>query len=196
MTPEQYCQDKAARSGSSFYYSFLFLPAEHDPDSYVREFGAEAFEQCVAQAVPLSRQLVEAARADLDTATAEGRARLAAGDQLAEEEDDDPKAAALYRDPKQPATATPGRVPGRVHGAVLVERDRYAIEGGGFLCRDDALPPPSDPWRCAWHDADGVPHGGEGREPAAECLELATIIVPCGRERLDRSRHRARIPLA
>lgn len=83
--------------------------------------------------------------------------------------------------------ATPGRVPGRVHGAVLVERDRYAIEGGGFLCRDVALPPPSDPWRCAWHDADGVPHGGEGREPAAECLELATIIVPCGRERLDRS---------
>lgn len=26
MTPEQYCQAKAARSGSSFYYSFLFLP--------------------------------------------------------------------------------------------------------------------------------------------------------------------------
>jgi phytoene synthase len=28
MTPEEYCQDKAAHSGSSFYYSFLFLPAE------------------------------------------------------------------------------------------------------------------------------------------------------------------------
>lgn len=27
MTPDQYCQDKAAKSGSSFYYSFLFLPA-------------------------------------------------------------------------------------------------------------------------------------------------------------------------
>lgn len=26
MTPEEYCQDKAASSGSSFYYSFLFLP--------------------------------------------------------------------------------------------------------------------------------------------------------------------------
>ena len=26
MTPDQYCQQKAARSGSSFYYSFLFLP--------------------------------------------------------------------------------------------------------------------------------------------------------------------------
>ena len=27
MTPEQYVQDKAASSGSSFYYAFLFLPA-------------------------------------------------------------------------------------------------------------------------------------------------------------------------
>ncbi|MBZ0132276.1 MAG: presqualene diphosphate synthase HpnD [Rhodocyclaceae bacterium] len=28
MTPEQYCQHKAAQSGSSFYYSFLFLQPE------------------------------------------------------------------------------------------------------------------------------------------------------------------------
>ena len=28
MTPDQYCQEKCAASGSSFYYSFLFLPAE------------------------------------------------------------------------------------------------------------------------------------------------------------------------
>ncbi len=27
MTPQQYVQDKAAKSGSSFYYAFLFLPA-------------------------------------------------------------------------------------------------------------------------------------------------------------------------
>ena len=26
MTPDEYCKDKAASSGSSFYYSFLFLP--------------------------------------------------------------------------------------------------------------------------------------------------------------------------
>lgn len=26
MSPQEYCQDKAAASGSSFYYSFLFLP--------------------------------------------------------------------------------------------------------------------------------------------------------------------------
>jgi phytoene synthase len=28
MTPEEYCREKAAHSGSSFYYSFLFLPPE------------------------------------------------------------------------------------------------------------------------------------------------------------------------
>lgn len=28
MTPHDYCQDKAARSGSSFYYSFRFLPPD------------------------------------------------------------------------------------------------------------------------------------------------------------------------
>ena len=28
MTPDEYCQSKAAQSGSSFYYSFLFLPQE------------------------------------------------------------------------------------------------------------------------------------------------------------------------
>jgi DNA primase len=57
---------------------FLFLPPEHDPDSFVRELGAVAFERQVAQAVPLSRQLVEHAADGADLGTAEGRARLLA----------------------------------------------------------------------------------------------------------------------
>ena len=28
MTPDEYCQEKAAKSGSSFYYAFLFLPPD------------------------------------------------------------------------------------------------------------------------------------------------------------------------
>jgi DNA primase len=56
--------------------SFLFLPAEHDPDSYIREFGPEAFEVCIKKAVPLSRQVLEHASADCDLDSAEGRARL------------------------------------------------------------------------------------------------------------------------
>jgi DNA primase len=57
---------------------FLFLPPEHDPDSYVRELGAAAFEQALAQAVPLSRQLIEHAAEGADLTTAEGRARMVA----------------------------------------------------------------------------------------------------------------------
>ena len=56
---------------------FLFLPAEHDPDSFVREFGAEAFEGCITEAVPLSRFLIDAARDGCDLTTAEGRAHMA-----------------------------------------------------------------------------------------------------------------------
>ena len=55
---------------------FLFLPPEHDPDSYIRELGPEAFERALAQAVPLSAQLISQAGADCDLGQAEGRARL------------------------------------------------------------------------------------------------------------------------
>lgn len=57
---------------------FLFLPAEHDPDSYIREFGRDAFSRYVSDATPLSRFLIEAAREGCDLATAEGRAHMAA----------------------------------------------------------------------------------------------------------------------
>lgn len=39
--------------------SFLFLPPEHDPDSYVREHGKEAFEALAGNAMPLSQYLVQ-----------------------------------------------------------------------------------------------------------------------------------------
>ena len=57
---------------------FLFLPAEHDPDSYIREHGRDAFSRYVSEATPLSRFLVEAAREGCDLDEAEGRARMAA----------------------------------------------------------------------------------------------------------------------
>lgn len=37
---------------------FLFLPKEHDPDSYVREFGKEKFEQEMQNAMPLSQYII------------------------------------------------------------------------------------------------------------------------------------------
>src|SRR4051794_37230400 len=57
---------------------FLFLPPEHDPDSYIREHGRDAFARYVSDAMPLSRFLVEASREGCDLNTAEGRAHLAA----------------------------------------------------------------------------------------------------------------------
>jgi DNA primase len=57
---------------------FLFLPAEHDPDSFVRELGPEAFEQQVITAVPLSRQLIAQASEETDLSSAEGRAKMLA----------------------------------------------------------------------------------------------------------------------
>jgi DNA primase len=56
---------------------FLFLPPEHDPDSFIREYGKEAFARYVSEAVPLSRFLLDAARDGCDLHTAEGRAHLA-----------------------------------------------------------------------------------------------------------------------
>ncbi|WP_076998798.1 DNA primase [Variovorax sp. KK3] len=56
---------------------FLFLPAEHDPDSFIREFGAEAFARFVGEATPLSRFMIEAAREGCDLGSAEGRAHMA-----------------------------------------------------------------------------------------------------------------------
>jgi len=57
-------------------FRFLYLPPEHDPDSYIRAHGAPAFEQYVQKAAPLSQELIEVAQADCDLGTAEGRARM------------------------------------------------------------------------------------------------------------------------
>jgi DNA primase len=56
---------------------FLFLPAEHDPDSYVQQFGKAQFEQLIAQdALPLSQYLLKELSAQVDLTMEEGRAKL------------------------------------------------------------------------------------------------------------------------
>jgi DNA primase len=53
---------------------FLFLPKEHDPDSYIREHGKEAFEQLVREAPTLSEFLIAELRSQHDLSKPEGRA--------------------------------------------------------------------------------------------------------------------------
>ncbi|MFA6016256.1 MAG: DNA primase [Gallionellaceae bacterium] len=55
---------------------FLFLPEEHDPDTYIREFGTEAFEQMLDDSLPLSGYLLRELTLELDLRTQEGRNTL------------------------------------------------------------------------------------------------------------------------
>ncbi len=57
--------------------NFLFLPTEHDPDSYVREFGADAFEELLTQhSLPLSVYFTRELCRGVNLSTPEGQAEL------------------------------------------------------------------------------------------------------------------------
>lgn len=53
---------------------FLFLPDNHDPDSYCQEHGVEAFREALSNAVPLSRYLLDTLSSRHAMDEAEGRA--------------------------------------------------------------------------------------------------------------------------
>ncbi|MDO8989190.1 MAG: DNA primase [Sideroxyarcus sp.] len=55
---------------------FLFLPEEHDPDTYIREFGTDAFEHELDNSLPLSGYLLRELTAQVDLKTQEGRSTL------------------------------------------------------------------------------------------------------------------------
>ena len=53
---------------------FLFLPTEHDPDSYVRAYGAAAFEKVIKEAMSISSFFFKVVSEDHELTTPEGRA--------------------------------------------------------------------------------------------------------------------------
>jgi len=55
---------------------FLFLPEAHDPDTYIREFGRDAFEHEVENSMPLSGYLLRELTAQVDLHSQEGRSAL------------------------------------------------------------------------------------------------------------------------
>ncbi len=57
---------------------FLFLPEGQDPDSMVRSEGRESFERRLESARPLADFLIDHLKAEVDTTSVGGRARLAA----------------------------------------------------------------------------------------------------------------------
>ena len=69
-------ENSLALTSDDKVFAFLFLPEEHDPDTYIREFGRDDFEALVDGAMPLSRFLVRELMAQADLSSAEGRAGL------------------------------------------------------------------------------------------------------------------------
>lgn len=55
---------------------FLFLPSEHDPDSYIRQFGEEAFRACLAESDALSTFFLNELSARHSIQELEGRSAL------------------------------------------------------------------------------------------------------------------------
>ncbi len=53
---------------------FLFLPTEHDPDSYVRAYGGPAFEKVIKEAMSISSFFFKIVSQDHELTTPEGRA--------------------------------------------------------------------------------------------------------------------------
>ena len=56
---------------------FMFLPEGHDPDSYVNEFGTDAFLKALDEGLALSEFLIKELAGQVDMSTVDGRARLA-----------------------------------------------------------------------------------------------------------------------
>ena len=54
---------------------FLFLPSEHDPDSFIREYGQDKFSEEIQKAQPLSRFFIDVVSDQVDWSSAEGKAQ-------------------------------------------------------------------------------------------------------------------------
>ena len=160
-------------------FRFLFLPPEHDPDSYIRAEGREAFERCIADAIPLSAQLMAVASTDCDLATPEGRSRmLAQARPLFEQLPDGLLQAQLLNELAQRgglstevlASHWQRPLPGQ-RAAGEGRRTRPDATGDDWTRQaappdwvDDPSQPPGPPRRRTWGDADARPRRWKDRD--------------------------------
>ena len=186
---------------------FLFLPAEHDPDSFIRAEGQAAFAQRVQEAVPLSRFLVEASRDGCDMETAEGRAHMTANarplwdalpdgalrrqllveiaqqvllpaEELAGLWGRQAAAAAAAR----PARSATGGAPAAGAADAAALREQRSRRGFGDGGRADATPRPAS------QSGRGLPPRRAGREPPQSRADQAArllLLMPAALEALD-----------
>jgi len=93
--------------------AFLFLPAEDDPDTFVRRQGKEAFLEALAAAKPLSQFLVTEISSKVDMGSEEGRARFLARARPLVSQIEAPALGAMIRKRlADMAGLDPGQIPG------------------------------------------------------------------------------------
>lgn len=63
-------------TATSAEVAFAFLPETEDPDSFIRNKGADAFREFVSKAVPFETFLIDKLRSGKDLTTCEGRAHM------------------------------------------------------------------------------------------------------------------------
>jgi DNA primase len=106
--------------------SFLFLPAEDDPDTFVRREGKEAFVRAAGAAKPLSQFLFGELASHVDMTTGEGRARFLSQARPLLEQVKAPALSAMLRhrlaelaqlDTSELDRLVPGRAPAAAPGA-------------------------------------------------------------------------------
>ncbi|WP_454690865.1 DNA primase [Achromobacter aloeverae] len=172
---------------------FLFLPDEHDPDSYVREFGAEAFRACMAEAPALSRFLLDELGQHHNLGEAEGRAaclheakpliaaippcalRIQIERELARQVQLTPEEMSQIM--AQQAKPQPYGAPAEAGQPARAAESRSAAGAGevGDGRQDGDGGPPAEPWAPSFEvpgylegDFDGIPHDYEPMpDPAA-----------------------------
>jgi len=177
---------------------FLFLPDAHDPDSYVRAFGAEAFRACVSEAVALSRFLLDelASRHRLDEA--EGRAACVhEARPLIEAIPESALRLQMQRELAQMVRLTPEELadmfasaPTRAigfegasaHSAAAIDAARSpTAEAGGQTMGDALLLPSHGSVRRGRHEAgrrrDAMPSPGMRRPVTSLARRLARLVV-------------------
>ena len=170
---------------------FLFLPAEHDPDSFVRAHGSDAFARHIGDALPLSRFLVEAASEQCDLGTPEGRAHMASNARLLWEPLPDGvlkrqllgELAALAqldaRDLSEVWSQTSARDAARTHGA-----SRSPAPAPDAYAGPDHFSPPYAPYGAAAPTTQRFTRrsgGGRGHAPAWTDAPRSPRTAPAGR---------------
>jgi len=127
---------------------FLFLPEEHDPDSYIREFGAEAFRACLAESDALSTFFLNELAERYSLKEVEGRSRLVfEAKPLLTQIPQSALKVQLQNELAKMVQLTPEELTSLLVSAPAVDEQAAQFVAMAPVSRDDSVQPPNPPKR-------------------------------------------------